>query len=1295
MEDTDKTKEQLINELVETHHQIAELEGLEAERKRAEEALKRRLEQLASLNRASQTVTASLELDQVLAEIVSLAGEVVASDYASVGLVNEEGKLGQSTEDLPGVPILDGRVRAGGFANWIICSHQAVVVDNVDEDGTVHPRPADGAPCTANKHVVEAGVKSFVGLPLVTKGRLLGVLFLHSLRPATFRDQLPLLTTFANQVAVAIENARLFEQAQLEIAERKRAEEALRQSERELTIRNHISNIFLTIPDQETYRETLQLILEALESKHGIFGYIDDQDGALVCPSLTWDVWEQCQIPDKDIVFPRETWGGIWGRALIEKKTLYSNAPLPAPEGHIPMLRALVVPIIHQGEVIGILEVANKATDYDEKDQELLGNIAGHIAPVLYARLQKGRQERERKRAEEALRESEERYRQLVDLSPDAITVQCEGRFVFVNPATVKLMGASGPEDLIGKTVLDCIAPEYRDIVRARIRRGFETDKPGVLMAEKLIRLDGTLIDVEVTGKFITYQGKPAIQAITRDITERKRAEEALAQERDLLHTLMDNIPDTIYFKDAASRFTRINRAQAEVLGIEDAGEAIGKTDFDFFTQEHARDAYADEQKIVKSGQPLIAKVEKIRRADGEFRWVSATKVPIRDKEGRVTGIVGISRDITKRKWAEDALRESELQYRTTIDSMGDIIHVVDADLRFMLVNATFGQWAAELELELEKDVIGRTVFEVFPFLPADKVRDEYYQVFDTGKVIITEDSTIIEGKEFITETRKIPIFEKGRVARLVTVIRDITERKRAEEALAAEKERLAVTLRSIGDGVITTDMAGKIVLINKVAEKLTGWIEDEAIGQPLSEVFHIINEKTRQRCENPVEKVLESGGTVGLANHTVLIARDGTERILADSGAPIYDKEGKIIGVVLVFRDITEKRKMEEELLKASKLESVSILAGGIAHDFNNILTAILGNISFAKMEISPEDEIFKTLTAAEKASLRARDLTRQLLTFAKGGAPVKKTTSIAELIKDSASFTLRGSNARCEFSIPDDLWPVEIDEGQISQVINNLVINADQAMPAGGIIKVGAENMIVGAEQALPLEDGKYVRISIEDQGIGIPEDYLSKIFDPYFTTKQKGSGLGLATSYSIINNHEGHIKVESELGVGTTFYVYLPASPSKILTEKKVEESPLVGKGKILVVDDEEAVREVAGRLLKCVGHQVAFARDGAEAIELYKKAQEAGQPFDAVIMDLTIPGGMGGKEAINKLLDIDPEIKAIVSSGYSNDPVMSEFKRYGFSGVVAKPYEIVELSEAVDKVIMERSEKCRTM
>jgi len=505
------------------------------------------------------------------------------------------------------------------------------------------------------------------------------------------------------------------------------------------------------------------------------------------------------------------------------------------------------------------------------------------------------------------------------------------------------------------------------------------------------------------------------------------------------------------------------------------------------------------------------------------------------------------------------------------------------------------------------------------------------------------------------------------------------------EKKLKENEQLLATTLRSIGDAVITTDVNGSVTFMNPVAESLTGWRQKDAVRRPLKDVFNIIDEHTGEQIEDPVTRVLRDGVAVGLANNTVLIARDGTKRSIDDSGAPIRDGKGNIMGVVLVFRDITEKRRAERELLKADKLESLGVLSGGIAHDFNNILTSILGNISIARMFAKPGDKIFERLEEAENDCMRARVLTQKILTFSRGGAPIMKTAFISELLRDSASFALSGSNVRCEFSIPDDLWRIEVDEGQIAQAISNLIINASQAMPGGGVINLLAENIVVDERQGIPLNNGGYVKISVTDHGIGIPKEHFQQIFDPYYTTKRGGSGLGLAIAYSIVKRHNGYIDVKSIPGKETTFSIYLPASPKEALAEKESGEKIRGGKGKILVMDDEKMIRDVVGDMLGILGYEAEFAKDGAEAVELYKKAEQSVRPFDAVIMDLTVPGGMGGKEAVRKLAEIDPEVKAIVSSGYSDDPVMADFRKYGFSNVVAKPYNIKELGDALYEVL----------
>lgn len=505
----------------------------------------------------------------------------------------------------------------------------------------------------------------------------------------------------------------------------------------------------------------------------------------------------------------------------------------------------------------------------------------------------------------------------------------------------------------------------------------------------------------------------------------------------------------------------------------------------------------------------------------------------------------------------------------------------------------------------------------------------------------------------------------------------EIEERKAVEANLATEKERLAVTLRSIADGVIATGTDGRIVLMNRAAETLTGWSQEEAEGKDLAAVLRMLDPQSREAVSSP-------------DGDAVLLKRDGGECLVAVSAAPICGPEHRVTGSVTVVRDVSAERRAEEEMIRTQKLESVGLLAGGIAHDFNNFLMAILANIQFAGDGLAGDDERCTYLKDAEAALFRARDLTAQLLTFARGGAPVREARHLTGMITETASFSLRGSGVRPVFEIEEGLWPVDVDIGQISQVIGNLVLNAAQAMPGGGTVTIRAKNTEI-ADARPSLRPGRYVRIEVTDTGKGIDPAHLGKIFDPYFTTKVRGRGLGLSSALSIVSRHEGTIDVSSTPGEGTTFTVSLPASERAPREEKK--EAPQVREDggrrrRVLIMDDEEGIREVMALILGRKGFVVETAADGAAALECYEAAQARGEPFAAVVLDLTVPGGMGGKDAIERLLAIDPDVKAIASSGYSDDPVMASYSEYGFAAALPKPFRVDDLVAVLDEIVNTR-------
>ncbi len=630
---------------------------------------------------------------------------------------------------------------------------------------------------------------------------------------------------------------------------------------------------------------------------------------------------------------------------------------------------------------------------------------------------------------------------------------------------------------------------------------------------------------------------------------------------------------------------------------------------------------------------------------------------------------------LRERQQAEAALQKSEEKYRNLMETASDAIFAADGETG-IIIDAN--QKTAEL-LGLPPDqIIGRHQSELHPPEEADRYQ-KIFQSHAAGGGLVGEDIYVVNAAG-----RRIPVeinasvTEVGNRRLVVGIFRDISERKRAEEELRSRQAELTSIFRAVPVGIGMT--VNRIIQeVNDRVCHITGYSREELIGHsarmlyPTQEDFDFVGlEKYRQ--------ILRQGvGTM----ETRWRRRDGVIIDVLLSSTPIMS--GNVSQKVLfTVMDITERKRMEAEHYKIDKLESLGIMAGGIAHDFNNVLMTILGNISLAALDGAPAD-IADRLKNAEKGCQQAMVLAKQLLTFAKGGVPIKEPHRVADILEEAAGLALSGSKSRYEFACPENLWNVQVDRGQIHQVFSNLLINSDQAMPLGGVVSIRAENVEYEDSAASPLPGGRYVLVTLTDQGVGIPAGQLGKIFDPYFTTKQKGNGLGLATAYSIVTQHGGLISVASTLGAGTTFRVYLPAVAAPVTVNDQQETEPPAGQGRVLVMDDEAMVREVVGKMLKRLGYAPVFAREGKEALELFAEALNTREPFAAVILDLTIPGGMGGEDVIHHLRALDPGVKAVVSSGYADDGIMADYQALGFQGVIAKPYTIAQLGEALKKVI----------
>jgi PAS domain S-box-containing protein len=759
----------------------------------------------------------------------------------------------------------------------------------------------------------------------------------------------------------------------------------------------------------------------------------------------------------------------------------------------------------------------------------------------------------ERKEWEDELRRSEGKYRAIFENAAEGIyQTTVDGRFLTANPKLAQIYGCTSPEELLSN-LNNTENHFYADPGRRAQFILLMRDQGSVTNFESLIRRqDGKMRWIsenahtvrDADGQLVGYEGTVV------DITERKDAEEAVARERYLLHSLMDNVPDGIYFKDHESRFLRVNLAMVEKFGLATPTDALAKSDRDFFAPEHCNAAWSDEQEVMRTGRPIIGKEEREIWQDGKITWVSTTKLPLQDGTGRIMGTFGISRDITESKRAEQALRDSEARYRSLIENMVQCVYLKSLDLHYVAVNKPF---CRSLGLTAE-DILGKSDFDLFPT-------------------------------------------------------------DQAEANVAADRQ------------------------------------------------------------------VLMQGHSLEVEEEENL---DGRRRVTRIFKTPVKDDRGLMVGVQGILWDVTERRTLEEQLRQSQKMEAVGQLAGGVAHDFNNLLTAILGNLALVQSRLPNSSQELSMLEVAEKAALRAAELTRQLLGFSRRTMLRTEPIGLNLAIEDTVRILQRTIDPRISVVIrtAPNLWTVRADPSQINQVLMNLCLNSRDAMPHGGQLILETENIVLTEQEArlrLSARAGEFVRLRVQDTGMGMTAETRAHIFEPFFTTKEpgKGTGLGLAMVFGIVQQHDGWIDCTSEIRCGARFDIYLPRYGQEMReTPTSCSAIPVHGQETILVVDDEVMIRDLVRDILQKFGYQVVLAEDGQQAVELYGRDSDS---IDLVLLDLTMPR-MSGRDALKRMILLNPEVRALLSSGYSADPsLLSEYPQV--LGFVSKPYRPEDLARAV--------------